>query len=54
MREQRIWLKHHLSETSRSPRSTTGQWHFWISQAFELQDLSDRTLALEKRVKETP
>jgi len=54
-REQRIWLKHHLTETNRlAADPNNGSVAFLDSQAFELQDLSDRTLALEKHVKETP
>jgi uncharacterized protein YecT (DUF1311 family) len=54
-REQRAWLKHHLSETHRlAVDPNNGSVAFLESQAFELQDLSDRTLALEKRVRYAP
>ncbi len=51
--QQRAWLKHHLKETSRiAGDPNNGSVAFLDSQAFELQDLVDRTLALEKRVKD--
>jgi uncharacterized protein YecT (DUF1311 family) len=49
--EQRAWLKHHLSETHRlAVNPNSGSAAFIDSQAFELHDLSERTLTLEKRV----
>ncbi|QDB99128.1 lysozyme inhibitor LprI family protein [Mesorhizobium sp. 8] len=51
-REQRGWLKHHLSETERlAADPNNGSVAFLDSQAFELDDLSSRTLELEKRVR---
>ncbi|PDT73556.1 lysozyme inhibitor LprI family protein [Bradyrhizobium sp. C9] len=48
--EQRAWLKHHLGETHRlAADPDNGSVAFLDSQAFELQDISDRTLLLEKR-----
>ena len=50
--EQRAWLKHHLSEThGLAVNPNNGSAAFIDSQAFELQDLSERTLTLEKRVR---
>jgi uncharacterized protein YecT (DUF1311 family) len=50
--EQRAWLKHHLSETHRlAVNPINGSAAFIDSQAFELHDLSERTLTLEKRVR---
>ena len=50
--EQRAWLKHHLSETHRlAVNPNNGSAAFVDSQAFELHDLSERTLTLEKRVR---
>jgi uncharacterized protein YecT (DUF1311 family) len=50
--EQRAWLKHHLSETHRlAVNPNNGSAAFIDSQAFELHDLSERTLTLEKRVR---
>jgi uncharacterized protein YecT (DUF1311 family) len=49
--EQRAWLRHHLAETRRlAADPNNGSVAFLDSQAFELSDLSGRTLALEKRV----
>jgi uncharacterized protein YecT (DUF1311 family) len=49
--EQRAWLKHHLGETHRlAVNPNSGSAAFIDSQAFELDDLSERTLTLEKRV----
>ncbi|WP_366946273.1 lysozyme inhibitor LprI family protein [uncultured Bradyrhizobium sp.] len=49
--EQRAWLKHHLSETHRlADDPNNGSVAFLDSQAFELKDIADRTLLLEKRV----
>jgi uncharacterized protein YecT (DUF1311 family) len=49
--EQRAWLKHHLSEThGLVVNPNNGSAAFIDSQAFELDDLSERTLTLEKRV----
>ncbi|WP_309296292.1 lysozyme inhibitor LprI family protein [Bradyrhizobium sp. Ce-3] len=49
--EQRAWLKHHLAETHRlAADPNNGSAAFLDSQAFELQDIADRTLLLEKRV----
>nr|WP_146984703.1 lysozyme inhibitor LprI family protein [Bradyrhizobium macuxiense] len=49
--EQRAWLKHHLSETHRlAADPNNGSVAFLDSQAFELKDIADRTLLLEKRV----
>lgn len=48
--EQRAWLKHHLSETHRLAEDpNNGSVAFLDSQAFELKDIADRTLVLEKR-----
>ncbi|WP_245350532.1 lysozyme inhibitor LprI family protein [Bradyrhizobium sp. UFLA03-84] len=48
--EQRAWLKHHLSETHRlAADPNNGSVAFLDSQAFELKDIADRTLVLEKR-----
>lgn len=48
--EQRAWLKHHLSETHRlAADPDNGSVAFLDSQAFELKDIADRTLLLEKR-----
>ncbi|WP_244485263.1 lysozyme inhibitor LprI family protein [Bradyrhizobium tropiciagri] len=48
--EQRAWLKHHLSETHRLAADPgNGSVAFLDSQAFELKDIADRTLLLEKR-----
>jgi len=50
-REQRDWLRHHRSETERlAADPNNGSAAFLDSQAFELDDLSSRTLELEKRV----
>jgi uncharacterized protein YecT (DUF1311 family) len=50
--EQRTWLKHHLSETHRlAVNPNNGSAAFIDSQDFELHDLSERTLTLEKRVR---
>jgi uncharacterized protein YecT (DUF1311 family) len=50
--EQRAWLKHHLSETHRlAVNPNNGSAAFIDSQSFELNDLSERTLTLEKRVR---
>jgi uncharacterized protein YecT (DUF1311 family) len=52
-REQRAWLKHHLSEVSRlAADPNNGSMAFLESQSFELDDLSARTLELEKRVQQ--
>ncbi|HVV42932.1 MAG TPA: lysozyme inhibitor LprI family protein [Nitrobacter sp.] len=52
-REQRAWLKHHLRETRRlAVDPNNGSVAFLDSQAFELDDLSTRTLELEKRVQQ--
>ncbi|MES5481962.1 lysozyme inhibitor LprI family protein [Bradyrhizobium sp. INPA03-11B] len=48
--EQRAWLKHHLSETHRlAADPNNGSVAFLDSQAFELKDIADRTLLLERR-----
>ena len=48
--EQRAWLKHHLSETHRlAADPDNGSVAFLDSQAFELKDITDRTLVLERR-----
>ncbi|UGA46511.1 lysozyme inhibitor LprI family protein [Bradyrhizobium quebecense] len=48
--EQRAWLKHHLSETHRlAADPDNGSVAFLDSQAFELKDITDRTLLLERR-----
>ena len=53
--EQRSWLKHHLSETRRlATDPNNGSVAFLDSQSFELDDLVQRTLLLEKRAKATP
>ncbi|MCO5067020.1 MAG: lysozyme inhibitor LprI family protein [Rhizobiaceae bacterium] len=50
-REQRVWLKHHLNETHRlAADPDNGSVAFIVSQDFELSDISQRTLELEKRV----
>jgi len=50
-REQRAWLKHHLSETQRlAADPNNGSAAFLDSQAFELDDISARAAELEKRV----
>jgi uncharacterized protein YecT (DUF1311 family) len=52
-KEQRAWLKHHLSETHRlAAQPDIGEAAFTVSEAFELDDLIERTLALEKLVNE--
>jgi uncharacterized protein YecT (DUF1311 family) len=51
-REQRDWLKRHLRETERlAADPNNGSVAFLDSQAFELDDLSSRTLELEKRLR---
>jgi len=53
--EQRTWLKHHLSETHRlAADPNNGSLAFLDSQSFELDDLVERTLQLEKRVNGKP
>jgi uncharacterized protein YecT (DUF1311 family) len=50
--EQRAWLKHHLQETHRlAADPNNGSVAFLDSQAFELGDIKNRTLELERRVK---
>jgi uncharacterized protein YecT (DUF1311 family) len=50
--QQRAWLKHHLSETHRlAADPDNGSAAFIDSQTYELNDLSERTLTLEKRVR---
>ena len=52
-REQRAWLKHHLSEVNRlAADPNNGSMAFLESQSFELDDLNARTLELEKRVQQ--
>jgi uncharacterized protein YecT (DUF1311 family) len=52
-REQRNWLARHLSETAQlAADPNNGSVAFLDSQAFELDDLSSRTLELEKRVQD--
>ncbi|MBN9219485.1 MAG: DUF1311 domain-containing protein [Mesorhizobium sp.] len=52
-REQRAWLKRHLRETHRlAADPNNGSAAFLDSQGFELDDLSARTIELEKRVRE--
>ena len=54
-REQRAWLKHHLQETKRlAADPDNGSAAFLDSQWFELDDLSARTVELEKRVQKNP
>ena len=54
-REQRAWLKHHLQETKRlAVDPNNGSAAFLDSQGFELDDLSARTVELEKRVQKNP
>jgi uncharacterized protein YecT (DUF1311 family) len=49
--EQRTWLKQHLRETHRlATDPNNGSVAFLDSQSFELNDLVERTLQLEKRV----
>lgn len=51
--EQRAWLKHHLKEVNRlAADPNNGSMAFIESQSFELDDLSARTLELEKRVRQ--
>lgn len=52
--EQRAWLKHHLSETHRlaAQPEDIGDAAFLQSEYFELDDLIQRTLTLEKLVKQ--
>jgi len=53
--EQRAWLKHHLTETRRlAADPNNGSVALLDSQSFELDDLVERTLQLEKRVSGTP
>ncbi|WP_298879336.1 lysozyme inhibitor LprI family protein [uncultured Bradyrhizobium sp.] len=53
--EQRTWLKHHLSQTHRlAADPNNGSVAFLDSQSFELDDLVERTLQLEKRVSGKP
>ncbi|GLQ89093.1 lysozyme inhibitor LprI family protein [Dyella flagellata] len=51
---QRAWLKHHLSETHRlaAQPEDIGDMAFMESEDFELNDLVQRTLVLEKLVKQ--
>jgi uncharacterized protein YecT (DUF1311 family) len=50
-REQGAWLKHHLREAHRlAADPNTGSGAFLVSEGFELDDLTARTLELEKRV----
>lgn len=54
-KEQRAWLRHHLQETHRlASDPNTGSGAFMLSQGFELNDLTKRTLALEKRANANP
>ncbi|RAZ85536.1 hypothetical protein DPM33_29200 [Mesorhizobium hawassense] len=54
-REQRAWLKHHLQEAHRlAADPDNGSAAFLTSQGFELDDLSTRTVELEKRVQRNP
>ncbi|WP_315727510.1 MULTISPECIES: lysozyme inhibitor LprI family protein [unclassified Bradyrhizobium] len=49
--EQRVWLKQHLSKIRRlATDPNNGSVAFLDSQSFELDDLVERTLQLEKRV----
>lgn len=49
--EQRAWLKHHLQEAHRlAADPNDGSAALLVSQGFELDDLTARTLELEKRV----
>lgn len=49
--EQKAWLYHHLKETHRlASDPNTGSGAFMVSQGFELDDITKRTLALERRV----
>lgn len=51
--EQKAWLRHHLKETHRiAVDPDTGSGAFMLSQGFELDDITKRTLALEQRVRE--
>lgn len=51
--EQRAWLSQHLRETRRlASNPDEGSVAFLQSQSFELQDLSARAVALEKRLAE--
>ena len=46
---QRAWLRHHLTETRRlAGAPDTGSLAFVDSQRFELQDLGERTILLER------
>ncbi|HEX8048519.1 lysozyme inhibitor LprI family protein [Rhizobium sp.] len=49
--EQRAWLKHHLQEGHRlAADPNDGSAASLVSQGFELDDLTARTVELEKRV----
>ncbi|WP_244426078.1 lysozyme inhibitor LprI family protein [Mesorhizobium amorphae] len=51
--EQKAWLRHHLKETHRlTVDPDTGSGAFMVSQGFELDDITKRTLALERRVRD--
>ena len=51
--EQKAWLRHHLKETHRlAADPDTGSGAFMLSQGFELDDITKRTLALEQRVRD--
>lgn len=51
--EQKAWLRHHLKETHRiAVDPDTGSGAFMLSQGFELDDITKRTLALEQRVRD--
>ena len=51
--EQKAWLRHHLKETHRlAVDPDTGSGAFMVSQGFELDDITKRTLALERRVRD--
>lgn len=52
--EQKAWLRHHLKETHRlAVDPDTGSGAFMLSQGFELDDITKRTLALEQRVRDS-
>ena len=51
--EQKAWLRHHLKETHRiAADPDTGSGALMLSQGFELDDITKRTLALEQRVRD--
>ncbi|TPN75016.1 DUF1311 domain-containing protein [Mesorhizobium sp. CU2] len=52
--EQKAWLRHHLKETRRiAADPDTGSGALMLSQGFELDDITKRTLILEGRVRDS-